>query len=146
VLSLKDALKKITGVSFVLLRLKDNQGRPLSHNVYWMSPGHDFTTLKSMPSSSVETKVLTTENKGGYNYWTIRFNNVSSQLAFFLNPQVINNGEEVLPSYWSDNYFSIPAGQSVTVKVSCPAALTGSAPDLRLEGWNIPAVTLRLIQ
>ncbi|HTI90283.1 MAG TPA: glycoside hydrolase family 2 TIM barrel-domain containing protein [Puia sp.] len=145
VFSLKEVLQKVRGISFVLLRLKDNQGRPLSQNVYWMSPGHDFTTLRSMPSALVQTKVLATEKKGGYNYWTIRFNNVSSQLAFFLNPQIVNNGEEVLPSYWSDNYFSIPAGQSVTVKVSCPMALTGSAPDLRLEGWNIPAATLHLI-
>ncbi|HXO75671.1 MAG TPA: glycoside hydrolase family 2 TIM barrel-domain containing protein, partial [Puia sp.] len=145
VLSIKEVLKKTTGVSFVLLRLKDNQGRPLSHNVYWMSPGHDFTTLKSMPSAHVQTKVLSKEKKGEYNYWTIRFSNVSSQLAFFLNPQIVNNGEEVLPSYWPDNYFSIPAGQSVTVTVSCPAALTGPAPDLRLEGWNIPAATLHLI-
>jgi hypothetical protein len=51
-----------------------------------------------------------------------------------------------MPGYWSDNYFSIPKGQSVTVKVSCPVALTGTAPELRLEGWNIPATTLHLIQ
>ena len=145
VLSLKEVLRQTTGVSFVLLRLKDNQGRPVSQNVYWMSPGHDFTALRSMPVARVQTKVLATEKKGGYNYWTIRFDNVSSQLAFFLNPQVIKDGEELLPSYWSDNYFSIPAGQSVTVKVSCPVALTGPAPDLRLEGWNIPAATSHLI-
>jgi hypothetical protein len=71
---------------------------------------------------------------------------ISSQLAFFLNPQVISNGEEIMTGYWSDNYFSIPKGQSVTVKVRCPVALTGAAPELRLEGWNIPATTLHLIQ
>ena len=47
---------------------------------------------------------------------------------------------------WSDNYFSIPAGQSITVKVSCPvAALAGQAPQLRLEGWNIKAGVQHLI-
>jgi hypothetical protein len=71
--------------------------------------------------------------------------NPSSQLAFFLNPQVIAGGEEVLPSYWSDNYFSVPAGQAITVKVSCPvAALQGRTPELRLEGWNIAGKTSRL--
>ncbi|WP_431217868.1 hypothetical protein ACQ86N_45560 [Puia sp. P3] len=35
----------------------------------------------------------------------------------------------------------MPAGQSVTVKVSCPTSLTGDKPQLRLEGWNIPAST-----
>jgi beta-galactosidase/beta-glucuronidase len=145
VLSLKEVLRKTTGVSFVLLKLTDDQGRAISQNVYWMSPGHDFTGLRKMPSARVSSKALTMEKKGGYTNWTIQFTNVSSQLAFFLNPQVIKDGEEVLPSYWSDNYFSIPAGQSITVKVSCPTTLTGPAPELRLEGWNISPATQHLI-
>jgi hypothetical protein len=99
-----------------------------------------------MPSSTVQTTVLSTEKKDGYAAWTIRFTNPATKLAFFLNPQVIARGEEVLPSYWSDNYFSIPAGQTITVKVSCPlAALAGQTPQLRLEGWNIKADILRLV-
>lgn len=70
--------------------------------------------------------------------WTLQFTNVSPRLAFFLNPQLIRDGEEVLPSYWSDNYFSIPAGNTVTVRVSCPG---GKTPQLRLEGWNIAPAT-----
>jgi hypothetical protein len=105
-----------------------------------MSPGHDFADLRAMPSAMVRPTVLSAEKKDGYSWWTIRFTNVSSKLAFFLNPQLIAQGEEVLPSYWSDNYFSIPAGQSITVKVSCPmAVLAGQVPQLRLEGWNIKA-------
>jgi hypothetical protein len=140
VLSLKQILSETQGVSFVLLRLSDDQGKILSQNVYWMSPGHDFAKLRAMPPATVQSTVLSTEKQDGYSWSTIRFTNVSSKLAFFLNPQLIAKGEEVLPSYWSDNYFSIPAGQSITVKVSCPiAALAGQAPQLRLEGWNIKA-------
>ena len=146
VLSLRDLLQQTRGVSFVLLRLKDAMGRSLSQNVYWMSPGHDFADLHDMPSSTVQTTVLSAEKKDGYAAWTIRFTNSASKLAFFLNPQVIAQGEEVLPSYWSDNYFSIPAGQTITVKVSCPlASLAGQTPELRLEGWNIKAAILRLV-
>jgi beta-galactosidase/beta-glucuronidase len=140
VLSLKQVLSQTQGVSFVLLRLSDDQGKTLSQNVYWMSPGHDFADLRAMPPATVQNTVLSTEKKDGYSWSTIRFANVSSKLAFFLNPQLIAQGEEVLPSYWSDNYFSIPPGQSITVKVSCPlAALAGQALQLRLEGWNIKA-------
>jgi hypothetical protein len=140
-LSVKEALQKAEGISFVLLHLKDAQGRTISQNVYWMSPGHDFLALQHMPSARVEAKVLAATKKDGYSNWTLQMSNVSSRLAFFLNPQVVKDGEEVLPSYWSDNYFSIPAGQTVTVKVSCPTPLTGDKPQLRLEGWNIPAST-----
>lgn len=146
VLSLRDILQQTKDVSFVLLKANDREGRTLSQNVYWMSPGHDFRSLRQMPQAGVQTRVLAMEKKGAYTSWTIEFTNVSSQLAFFLNPQVTKDGEEILPSYWSDNYFSIPAGKTITVKVSCPAAeLAGAVPQLRLEGWNISAANRRLI-
>src|SRR5580658_2463904 len=142
VLSLRDILSTTSGVSFVLLSLKDQEGKPVSRNVYWMSPGHNFSDLRAMPSAVVRTAVTVMRQQGGYTEWTLRFTNTGSRLAFFLNPQVIgNNGDEILPSYWSDNYFSIPAGESVTVTVSCPAPRD---PHLRLEGWNIKPTTLSL--
>jgi hypothetical protein len=135
VLSLRDILSTTTGVSFVLLSLKNQEGETISRNVYWMSPGHNFADLRAMPSAAVRTTVTAMKQRDGFTEWTLKFSNTAPGLAFFLNPQVIgSNGEEILPSYWSDNYFSIPAGQSVTVTVSCPAA---KDPQMRLEGWNI---------
>jgi len=145
VLPIRSILRQTTGVSFVLLHLKDKSGATLSRNVYWMSPGHDFADLRAMPTAQVQATVQSSGKKAGDASWTIRFTNVSPRLAFFLNPQVIAGGEEVLPSYWSDNYFSIPAAESVTVRVSCPiTALAGRTPQLRLEGWNIRPENLRL--
>ena len=146
VLSLRDILSETTGVSFVLLSLKDQTGKTLSQNTYWMSPGHDFADLRAMPAAAVHTTVTAMRQQGQYTEWTLQFTNTTPRLAFFLNPQLIRDGEEVLPSYWADNYFSIPAGTSITVKVSCPAAeLKGAVPQLRLEGWNIATTTQRLI-
>ena len=142
VLSLRDILSTTSGVSFVLLSLKNQEGETMSRNVYWMSPSHNFADLRAMPSAVVRTTVMAMRQQGGYTEWTLQFTNTASRLAFFLNPQVIgNNGDEILPSYWSDNYFSIPAGQSVTVTVSCPRPTN---PHLRLEGWNIKPTTLSL--
>ena len=141
VLSLRDILSRTEGISFVLLNLKDQAGKTISQNVYWMSPGHNFADLRAMPTAKVGVTVLAKQNQGAYTQWTLRFSNTSASLAFFLNPQLIREGEEVLPSYWSDNYFSIPATGAVTVKVSCPA---GRTPELRLEGWNI-APTIRAL-
>ncbi|HET6256327.1 MAG TPA: glycoside hydrolase family 2 TIM barrel-domain containing protein [Puia sp.] len=138
VLSLRDILRRTSGISFVLLTLKDATGRPLSQNTYWMSPGHDFADLRAMPSAKVRATVIGAEKRGAFTEWTLQFTNTAQRLAFFLNPQLIRDGEEVLPSYWSDNYFSIPAGGSVTVRVSCPG---GTTPQLRLEGWNIMTTT-----
>ena len=162
VASIKEILRSEPGVSFVMLHLKDRNGRSLSHNVYWMSPEHDFLSLKQMPTAQVQVRVLAAthsqmhihtqtpihsqapEENDGDASWTLQFSNTSTQLAFFLNPQVVQEGEEVLPSYWSDNYFSIPAGQTMKVKVSCPKVLIGKKPQLRLEGWNIAAQVIDL--
>jgi len=140
VLSLAEPLRKIRGISFVLLTLHDATGNTISRNTYWMSPEHDFTTLRQMPAARVQVQATASPaaNKN-YSSWTVKIKNTSDKLAFFLNPQVIADGEEVLPSYWSDNYFSISPGGTMTATVSCPTAmLKGAPPELRLEGWNIP--------
>lgn len=154
VLSLTEELKKEKGISFLLLTLYDAGGKLLSRNTYWMSPGHDFTALRQMPFASLTVKALpaapasTSSGNylpGAYATWTITIKNTSDKLAFFLNPQLIRAEEEILPSYWSDNYFSIPPGETVTTTVSCPKAMIkGVTPGLRLEGWNIPTQTVPL--
>jgi hypothetical protein len=159
VLSLRELLAQTRGISFVSLTLKDANGAVLSRNLYWMSPGHDFQSLRQMPSARVQVKVLKTAKTLHNREWTLQFSNVSGKLAFFLNPQVIKGGEEVLPSYWSGNYFSLAAGESITVTVSCPEEALGagkaadakaspeglggmggggrSSLQLKTEGWNV---------
>ena len=145
VLNLDEILRNTSGISFVILQLRDSGGKLISHNVYWMAPGHDFANLRKMPKAIVDMKVVAHEKKNDYDTWVIQFKNNSSGLAFFLNPQVIKYGEEVLPSYWSDNYFSVPAGQSITTTVSCPLREIGNAhTQLKVEGWNIESKYLDL--
>ncbi len=117
--------------------------RLLSHNVYWMSPHHDFKGLREMPRAQVEVKVVSAETTGNDPLWTLQFTNTSRQLAFFINPQLMKGEEEVLPSFWSDNYFSLAAGETRTVTVSCPAAELGATlPALRVDGWNLEEQTI----
>ncbi len=92
ILSINNVLQNIKGISFVLLNLEDSKGKLLSHNVYWMSPAHQFTGLKEMQKATVDVKVISSQKKNNYNNWTIHFTNNSSRLAFFLNPQIINKG------------------------------------------------------
>lgn len=140
ILSVRDVLNRSTVVTFVILTLRDAQGKTVSDNVYWISPGHDFADLRAMPAASVRPRVVGRGTRGDYTEWTLEFSNPSPVLAFFLNPQVVKDGQEVLPSYWSDNYFSIAAGGSCRVTVSCPTAmLRGGPARLKLEGWNIAA-------
>jgi hypothetical protein len=47
-------------------------------------------------------------------------------------------GEEILPSYWSSNYFTLAPSETTTVTVSCPAVkLDGKNPAMKISGLNV---------
>jgi beta-galactosidase/beta-glucuronidase len=145
VIQLKDALAATNGVSFVVLNLTNVQGKTVSHNVYWLSANDDFKALSDMKHAQVQAKVINTEKGASENKWTLQFTNTSNQLAFFVRPQLIKNGEEVMPSYWTGNYFSLAPNESITVSVSAPTAKLGSSsPTILLEGWNLDKQEIQL--
>ncbi len=139
VLSIAGILQKSDGLSFVILHLKDASGKPLSSNTYWMSAGNDYKDLSKMPAAKVNMKINGVKTSKAKAVWNLEIGNPSNRLAFFLNPQLIHNGEEVLPSFWSNNYFSLLPHETISVTVSCPIAMVGGAGSngLRIEGQNI---------
>jgi len=144
-LPLASVLREAAGISFVVLELKDAAGKTLSHNVYWMAPGHDFTSLRQMPAAKVDVQVEQITRTAREVTYTLRFTNESAGLAFFLNPQVALGGEEVMPSFWSDNYFSLSAHGGRTVKVNVPVEKVKGGPlSVVLEGWNTARQEIRL--
>ncbi|MDB5148653.1 MAG: hypothetical protein JWQ57_2673, partial [Mucilaginibacter sp.] len=145
VIQLKDALAATKGVSFVVLNLINTAGKTVSHNVYWLSATDDFTSLNDMKHAQVQAKVLKAEKGASENKWTMQFTNNSNQLAFFVRPQLMKNGEEVMPSYWTGNYFSLAPHESITVSVSAPVAKLGTVkPTVLLEGWNLDKQVIEL--
>ncbi|GET30553.1 glycoside hydrolase family 2 TIM barrel-domain containing protein [Prolixibacter sp. SD074] len=137
--SLSKVLAKTEGVSFVVLRLKDANGKVISHNSYWLSPDDDFTPMNEMDEAQVELKVLNKNKEGSHTQWTVELTNPSDKLAFFVRPMLMNRGEEVLPSLWSSSYFTLKPGESRTVTVSTPVQKLDKS-GFRVEGWNIEPV------
>ncbi|MDO3626518.1 sugar-binding domain-containing protein [Mucilaginibacter sp. BT774] len=144
-IKLKEILKDIKEACFLVMNLKNGTGKVVSHNVYWLSSGNNFRALNSMRNTQVETRVLKAEKGRSENKWTLQFTNSSGKLAFFVRPQLIKNGEEVMPSYWTGNYFTLAPKESITVSVSAPVAkLGGVEPTVLLEGWNVEKQTIKL--
>jgi beta-galactosidase/beta-glucuronidase len=137
-IKLKDVLAAAKGISFVVLNLTNASGKTVSHNVYWLAPGNDFKDLNNMQSTRIETKVLKAEKGAAENKWIMQFTNNTGKLAFFVRPQLMRNGEEIMPSYWTANYFTLAPRESITVSVSAPVAKLGSVkPNVLVEGWNL---------
>ena len=127
------------------MNLKNAAGKAISHNVYWLSPGNDFTSLNTIKGTQVQVKVLKTEKGKSENKWTLQFSNKTNKLAFFVRPQLMKDGEEVMPSYWTGNYFTLAPKESITVSVSAPVAKLGSGePTVLVEGWNVEKQVISL--
>jgi len=135
---LKNQLQNIGDLAIIVLDLKNAAGKVISHNTYWTSPGNNYTGLNDMARTTVTTTVVKTEKGAKENKYTLQFTNNTKQLAFFVRPQLMVGGEEVMPSYWSANYFTLAPGQSITTSVSAPTAkLSSGKPSVLVEGWNV---------
>jgi hypothetical protein len=143
--SLASLLEKTKGIVFVVLNLKNSSGIVISHNVYWLNSEGDYKDLNNMDKTSVSVSLVRNDKAKDDNTWTIRVSNITGKIAFFIHPQLVSEGEEILPSFWSANYFTLSPGESTVVSVSCPAArLKGRSPDLKISGWNSDPIVLPL--
>lgn len=144
-IELDKVLKEAGGISFVILNLSDRAGNIVSHNAYWISPSGEYEALDDMAASGVETTVLKAEANGSDHSWKIRVMNNQEGIAFFIRPQALIDGEEILPSFWSQSYFTLAPGEATEITLNCPRAkLSGAAPVLKVSGWNVPAVYTEL--
>lgn len=135
---LKTILADKKELCIIVLNLKDATGKVVSHNTYWTAPGNDYKALNNMSHTAVTTKVIRAEKGYKENKYILQIANNTKQLAFFVRPQLMVNGEEVMPSYWSANYFTLAPGESTIVSVSAPwAKLGGQKPTVLVEGWNV---------
>jgi len=143
--SLSKVLADAKGVNFVVLNLKDAAGKVVSHNSYWLAVDNNYKALSTMPKTQVQSTVLKSEQLKSETQWTVKLTNNSKLLAFFIHPQLTSDGEEILPSFWSANYFSLASGESITLTVSAPAnKLKSKNQEIRIEGWNVEKQSVRL--
>jgi hypothetical protein len=137
-------LSKILGdlgeTVFVVLNLKNAAGEVISHNIYWISSDNYYRQLNKLAETVVTvTRIKDVKGKNDRT-WTFKITNSSDRIAFFIRPQLISGGEELLPCYWSENYFTLAPSESTTVTVTSPVAiLKEGKPILKVSGWNVAA-------
>jgi len=142
---LTSALSGAKGVNFVVLNLKNNIGRIISHNVYWLSNDGDYKPLQELQKTTLDMKVLASGKSKSESSWTIQISNKTKSLAFFIRPQLMLGDEEILPSYWTSNYFTLAPSETLRVTVSCPAVKSdGKNPAIKISGLNVSEQVLSL--
>jgi exo-1,4-beta-D-glucosaminidase len=137
--SLASNLGSQHGLTFVSLKLQDNaaDSATVSRNLYWLAPENNYKQLQMLPK--VKLKVTETDYSKKQDRYTIHVKNPSDTLAFFIHLKAVDkSGDEILPSYWNDNYLSILPHETRSVSVSLrDAPRKKEAYQLVLRGENV---------
>ena len=126
----------------------DASGASVEDNLYWVAPNNDFTVLNDLPRVALEGSTYQ-ERHGNRVQFTVTLTNPTESIAFFTHPMVTQGtqGDEVLPTFWSDNYFSILPGETKTVTAYVDGfRLEGNDATVRVDGWNVTPVQLPTTQ
>ncbi len=153
-------LENLTDVYFVSLKLKDATGKMVADNFYWLSKKEDtldkkktiwlytpqkdyadFTALKKMAPVEIKTNVhFGEEAKGKTRSVKVELTNPTDKLAFFIELKVVGDkdGETILPVFWSDNYVSLPPGETRSFRATfADKDLKGQKPVFKFSGFNV---------
>jgi exo-1,4-beta-D-glucosaminidase len=153
----------ISTAYFLKLALHDAAGKLISDNFYWLStkadtldwagrkdtdftPQKDFadlTGLSELPKAKVA--IANFDHVKEKDRWiTVSVVNNGDGVAFMVHPRLTRGkgGEDLVPVFWSDNYFSLLPGEkkSVTAKFD-NSSLAGATPELIVDGWNLEPIT-----
>lgn len=157
-LTLPASVSGLSSAYLARLVLTDADGKEVSRNVYWLSTRSDtldwaktdwwhtpttgyadLTALSSMAQVPVTATASTTGADGtSTTTVTVRNTGTGKTPALLTDVHLVDaNGTPVLPVRWSDNEVSLWPGESVTLTATYRTAdLHGSAPQVRVSGWN----------
>lgn len=133
------AVPDLAGITFLKLRLADEQGRAVSENVYWLSPSNDFSALAGLTGARVSAKLQTNPAPG--EAAAVTLTNTGSAPALLVRAQLVDRESrvEILPALWSDNDFVLMPGESRRLTVRLPAGEIPAHPAVVVSGYNLPA-------
>ena len=151
-------LKGLTATYFLHLRLEDAAGQTVSRNFYWLSTkpdrldwaattwsrtplesAADFTALSALAPAEV-AGAADFETRGPEGVARVRVTNTGKTLAFLVRLKLArqDNGEEILPVLWEDNYFELFPGETREIRATYHLRDSGGAhPALEISGWNL---------
>ncbi len=110
----------------------------LDENLYWLSDKpHSYKKLNELGKVIVKTAI----RKSDRDHSVIVVSNPNNETAFFIRLKIMNaKNELVLPSFLTDNYFTLLPGDEKEIGLDLTESnIQGSRDGLRLvvEGWNM---------
>lgn len=112
-------LSKITPIYFIRLELIDTSGRILSSNLYWESSKTppDFYNLSKLGDVKLDMTYTVKETEREYLIY-VKVKNPTKKLSIMNRLAIVrkNDNQEVLPTFWSDNFVTLFPGEERTLE------------------------------
>lgn len=124
-----------TDVRFIRLALDDAEGRRVSDNFYVIGNEEgNLMQLRSLTNVSLKTDVVRDGNR-----YDVTIANETDTPAMMIRLNLkAEDGEQVLPVSYEDNYFHLMPGETRTVRVEWNQADTRSLPTyVEITGFNV---------
>jgi mannosylglycoprotein endo-beta-mannosidase len=136
--------KDINEVFFLKLQLTDHW-KLIDENLYWLSNKHgSYEKMNNLQKTSVKTLV----KRSADGQEVIEISNQGNETAFFIRLKILNSKDElILPSYFTDNFFTLLPGDRKQVELDLVSTgIAGNQDGLKLvtEGWNIIPEEIKL--
>jgi hypothetical protein len=128
-------------IVFLRLTLMQSSGETLGESFYWHNRRvfQDYHALNSLPEAEVEISSVNQEPliDGNIRY-SLTLKNVSVVPCIQLRIRTLDTrGADVLPVFYSDNYFALLPGETKTMTAELhPNRLRSAPPRFVLSGWN----------
>jgi len=127
-------------MQFLKLIASNSEGEILSENLYWISKENDYKALNSLSVPEVVASIKPIAGNAE-NEYKITLKNTGKTIAFMLGLRIAgkDSQQEILPSYWSDNYFSLLPGEEKTVTVRLSVSEPIEKPVFEFKAFNMPS-------
>ncbi len=105
----------LPAVYFIKLALKEN-GNVIADNFYWEGAEQgNWQAIQQMPLAKLDVKTV----QNADSTFTVSVSNQSQVPALMIRLNLINKktGEQILPAFYEDNYFSLLGGETKTINI-----------------------------
>ncbi|MBN8854301.1 MAG: glycosyl hydrolase [Sphingobacteriales bacterium 50-39] len=140
-----ERMRREKGV-FLSLRLLDERKQAISDNFYWLpdSTGH-YSGLQEMKKAGLKVEARWTGGgtSAGSRVVTVTLSNpAGGPVAFFNRLSLVDPAtkKRILPVFYSDNYVSVPPGETRTITMEYRPVAGQASPLVSVEGWNVERI------
>lgn len=128
------------GAGFLRLRLTDADNAVLSENTYVCAADTgNYQAFKQLPQAQVNATVHQNDDVNSSPCYIVTLENTSNVPALMIRLNLMgNDGEQVLPVLYEDNYFHLMPGEKRSIRVQWnPRDARRGTPHIEVSGFNL---------